>query len=194
MKTENKIIRLFLERKDSMTIREISKQIKSDYRITHTAVKRLADKKVLLSTSVGGSSLCKLNDSYSSFEIYNVENERKEDLLRNKNLLQIYKEVMNKTKSSFFVFLFFGSYVKGDFTKSSDVDMMFISNEKEFEDKISTIVSLLPVKTHVFVFSEEEFIRMKDSIKSNVVKEAIESNVILYGVEQYYNLIGKNIS
>ncbi|MEK6792665.1 MAG: nucleotidyltransferase domain-containing protein, partial [Nanoarchaeota archaeon] len=82
----------------------------------------------------------------------------------------------------------FGSYSKGEQTKSSDIDLLFVSNEKKFEENISNILSLLPIKTHAFVFTEEEFIRMKDSKKSNVVKEMIKSNVILYGVENYYRL------
>ena len=38
------------------------------------------------------------------------------------------------------------------------------------------------------MFTEEEFIRMKDSKKPNVVKEAMENNIILYGTENYYKL------
>ena len=65
---------------------------------------------------------------------------------------------------------------------------MFISNDKDFEKKVSNILSLLPLKTHFLVFTEEEFVRMKDSKKPNVVQEAIKDNVILYGIENYYKL------
>jgi len=188
MKTEDKIIRLFLKWKNPKTIREISKQIKSDYRITYIATQRLLDKRILYSKIVGKSILCELNPSYYDIETYAAENKRKKDLLKNKNLKQIYKEIMSKLKSSFFVFLMFGSYAKGKPTKSSDIDILFISNEKGFEEKISTILSLLPIKTHALIFTEEEFIRMKDSKKSNVVKEAIENNIILYGIENYYRI------
>ena len=188
MKTENKIIRLFIEEKNPKTIRGISKRIKSDYRITYTATQKLLVKNVLISKTIGKSTLCELNNSYYGIELYEAENNRKEDFLKNKNLKQVYKEVMPKVKSSFFIFLVFGSYAKGKSAKSSDIDVMFISNERGFEEKISTLFSLLPIKTHVLVFTEEEFIRMKDSKKSNVIKEAIENNIILYGVESYYRL------
>jgi hypothetical protein len=65
---------------------------------------------------------------------------------------------------------------------------MFISNDKDFEDKISNVLSLLPLKTHALVFTEEEFIRMKDSKKSNVIQESIKNNIILYSIENYYKL------
>jgi len=188
MKTEDKIIRLFIEEKNPKTIRDISKKIKSDYRITHTAIQRLLSKNILISKTIGKSVVCELNDSYYGVEIYEAENKRREIFLKNKNLKQMYKEIISKARSSFFVFLIFGSYVKGKPTKSSDIDIIFISNEKEFEEKISTILSLLPLKTHTLVFTEEEFLRMKDSKKSNVVKEAIENNIILYGIENYYRI------
>ncbi|HUS49964.1 MAG TPA: nucleotidyltransferase domain-containing protein [Candidatus Paceibacterota bacterium] len=188
MKTEKKIIKLFIEENQPKTIREISKKIKSDYRITHTATQRLLEKNILLSQIVGKSILCELNESYYGAEIYEAENKRKEYLLKNKDLKQLYREVLAKLKSAFFIFLVFGSHAKGKPTKSSDIDIIFISNENDFEEKIQNIVSLLPIKTHVLVFTEEEFMRMKDSKKSNVIKEVIKNNIILYGIENYYRL------
>jgi predicted nucleotidyltransferase len=95
---------------------------------------------------------------------------------------------MAKTGTSFFVMLLFGSYAKGRQTKTSDIDLMFITNEKDFERKITDIISLLPLKTHILVFTEEEFIRMKDAKKPNVIKEAIDNSIILYGIEEYHRM------
>lgn len=188
METEKKIISLFVEEKEPKTIREISKRIKSDYKIVHTATQRLLERDILTSKKIGKSRLCELNNLYYSLEIYEAENKRKNNLLKNKDLKQLYNEIMGKAKSSFFIFLIFGSYAKGKTTKSSDIDILFISNESGFEEKISSILSLLPLKTHALIFTEEEFIRMKDSKKSNVVKEAMENYIILYGIENYYRL------
>jgi len=188
MKTEIKIIKSFIEERSPKTIREISKRIRSDYKIVYTAVQRLLKKKILLSKIVGKSTLCELNKSYYGIEIYEAENERKEDLLKIKDIKQLYKEIMNKIKSSLFIFLIFGSYAKNKQTKHSDIDLMFISNNDKFEDRISNILSLLPIKTHALVLTEEEFTRMKDSKKPNVVKEVMKNNVILYGIENYYRL------
>jgi len=188
MKTKLKIIKSFIEDKNPKTIREIARQIKADYRITHTAAQRLIGEKILQAKKVGKSSLCSLNQSYYGVEIYEAENERKQQILKNKNIQQLYKEIMAKIETSFFVLILFGSYAKNKQTKTSDVDLLFISNEENAEDKISDTLSLLPLKTHVLVFTEEEFIRMKDSKKSNVVQEAIENNIILYGIEMYYKL------
>lgn len=179
---------MLLKNKTPKTIREIAKQIKADYRITHTASQRLIHHQILTAQTVGKSTLCQLNDSYYGIEIYTAENERKEQIIKNSNLKQLYREILAKIKSGLFVLLLFGSYAKGKQTKSSDIDLMFISNETGFEEKVSNILSLLPLKTHALVFTEEEFIRMKDAKSPNVIQEAIQNNVILYGVEGYYKI------
>lgn len=188
MKTELKSIRHFIENRKPKTIREIAQQIKADYRITYIAIQRLIGKKVLTVQTVGKSSLCSLNEKYFGMDIYEAENERREKILKNKNINQLYKEIMSKVKTGSFICLLFGSYAKGKQAKNSDIDLMFISNENDFEIKISNILSLIPLKTHPLIFTEEDFMRMKDAKKSNVIQEAIDNNIILYGIEAYYKL------
>lgn len=188
MKTKLKIVKLFIEDNKPKTIREIAKQINADYRITYTATQRLIEQDILKTQTVGKSSLCELNNFYYGIEIYKAEQERKDKILSNKNIQQLYKEIIFKLDTKFFVLLLFGSYAKSKQTKTSDIDLLFISNEKNFENKISNILSLIPLKTHALVFTEKDFIRMKDAKKSNVVQEAIENYIILHGVEIYYGL------
>lgn len=188
MRTERKIIKVFLQNKKPKTIREIAKLIKADYRITYIATQRLIQTDILETVIVGKSTLCNISPLYYGTEIYDAEAERREEILKNKNIKQLTNEIMSHVKTTFFILLLFGSYAKGKQTQSSDIDLLFISNEPHFESKISEIVSLLPLKTHILVFTEEEFIRMKDSKKPNVIQEVIERNIILYGIEAYYNL------
>src|SRR3989338_5492532 len=132
MKTELKIIKYFIENKKSTIIREISKKINSDYKITHIATQRLIQKNILKVQTVGKSSLCSLNEKYFGSYVYETENERKENILKNKNINQLYKEIMSKVKTSSFILFLFGSYAKSKQTKTSDIDLMFISNEEDF--------------------------------------------------------------
>ena len=188
MKTGLKIIKLFIEDKKPKTIREMAKRIQADYRITHTATQRLIAQNALKTETVGKSTVCQLNLSYYGMVIYEAEYERKERILHNNNINLLYKEIMSKIGTGSFILLLFGSYANSKQTKSSDLDLMFISNEKNVEDKIANILSLLPLKTQVLVFTEDEFIRMKDAKKPNVVQEALERNIILYGIEAYYRI------
>ncbi|MFH1211946.1 MAG: nucleotidyltransferase domain-containing protein [Candidatus Woesearchaeota archaeon] len=189
MKTEIKIIKLFIADRKPKTIREISKAIGSDYRITYIAVQKLLEKNILSAKTVGKSSLCSLNPAYFGFEIFKAEEERKNAALNNRNLSQLYKEIMAKAGTSFFVLLLFGSYAKQKQTKSSDIDLMFICDDKNFEKRIIESLYLLPLKTHSLAFTEQEFRKMKDSKESNVVKETIQNNIILNGSEAYYRMI-----
>ncbi|MBI2665215.1 nucleotidyltransferase domain-containing protein [Candidatus Woesearchaeota archaeon] len=188
MKTELKIIKHFITDKKAKTIREISKQIKADYRITYIAVQKLVRKKALIARTIGKSTLCEFNRWYYGVDIYLAEEERKEEIFKNSDIKQMYHEVITRIGTSFFILLLFGSYAKGKQTKNSDIDLLFITNGDHFEHKIMDILSLLPLKTHCLFFTEEEFIRMKDAKKPNVVQEAIENNILLYGVESYYLL------
>ena len=188
MKTKIKIIKSFLEDRKPKTIREIAKSIHADYKITYTAAQRLIEQNILTIQTVGKSSWCGLNAPYYGLEIDHAEKERTENFLANSSLRQLYTEIMAKVDTSFFILILFGSYAKGQATKSSDIDLLFIVNDKEFEGKIHNILSLLPLKIHALVFTEEEFIRMKNAQKTNVVHEIIEKNIILYGIEAYYQL------
>lgn len=186
MKTEIKVIKTLIENK-ALTIRGISKKISSDYKITYDASQNLINKKIISVETIGKSSLCKLSNKFN-LEIYQAEEERKLELLRNSDLNQLYKELSSKIKTSFFILLIFGSYAKHKQNKHSDIDLLFISNEKDFEKDTDNILSLLPLKTHSFVFTEDEFIKMRDSREGNVGKEAMDNYIILYGIENYYRL------
>ena len=89
MQTELKIIKYFIENKKPKTIREIAKQIKADYKITHTATQRLIQKNILKAQTIGKSSLCSLNEKYFGIEVYEAEDERKENILKNSNIKQL---------------------------------------------------------------------------------------------------------
>ncbi len=189
MKTKIKIIKALIESKEPVTIRDIGKRIHvRGYGIVHGAIQQLLQEGAIILKKAGKSSLCSLNDNYYGFEVYRAEEERKGALLKNKNLKQLYREVMSKVDTSFFIFLLFGSYASGQQTKSSDIDLMLISNDEDFEEKMNNILSLLPLKTHTLIFNEKEFTGMKDSKDSNVVKEAMGNRIILYGIENYYKL------
>ena len=190
MKTEIEIIKLFIREKKPKTIREISRALEKDYKIIHTAVQLLVNKSIIITETIGSSTLCRLSNNYG-IEVYTAESERREKILQNKNIEQINKEINTKIKTSFYILLLFGSYAKNKQTKNSDIDLIFISNEKDFENKVWDIINLIPLKVHALTFTEEEFIRMNNNKELNVVKEAIENNIILYNTEGYYKI--KNV-
>lgn len=190
METENKIIKHLIETKKELTIRELSKNVKSDYKIVNTAIHRLIQKDILEGEKVGNSLRIKLRPKLSK-EILSAEFERRENILKNKNLNVMLESLRENLSIVNFIILLFGSYAKDRATKISDIDLIFIIPEANFEKEIEKAVVLLPLKIHSLVFTEKQFTNMKNSNEPNVVKEAIKSNIILQGIEQYYSLLNK---
>ncbi len=191
MKTEIKIIKTMLSNHDTFTIRSLSNKINSDYKITHTATRKLIDKQIIKSTKIGHSNLCNLNIKRISNELFDAELERRADILKNSNILQVYKEIMSHLESSMFTMILFGSHAKNKFNAKSDVDLLFITNERGFESDLQKITSLLPLDIHSIVLTEKEFKRMYNAKQPNIVTEVSNYYIILYGIELYYNLILK---
>jgi len=75
--------------------------------------------------------------------------------------------------------ILFGSYAKGEETKKSDVDLIFIKNtKKRFLDRIDfflkKISAFLKGEINLFVYTPEEFDEMKKYSRfiNNILKEA----------------------
>ncbi len=188
MQTENKIIKYLIETKKEPTIRELAKGIKADYKIVHTAVKRLIDKKLIGEKRVGKSLQLKILNKLSK-EVLMVEIERREEMLKNKSLKIMMNSLLQNLNQVNLIILLFGSYANKKADKNSDIDLMFVVPDIKIEKKIDDAVSILPLKIHALVFSEEQFKNMLFSREINVVKEAVKNNIVLYGIEQYYSLI-----
>ena len=87
-----------------------------------------------------------------------------------------------------FIALIFGSYAKGKKSKTSDIDLMIISEsgrEKEFEK----LMNLLPLDIHLVTFNFDEFLFMAKNQDFSVVSEALNLNIILFGIEDYYRVL-----
>jgi predicted nucleotidyltransferase len=185
MKTEQKILKHLIENKGRYTIRQVSKNIGSDYRITHTAANRLIEKGLLNTETIGKSKAISLSGRFSG-EVFSVEYERQRRTLKNKDLKVIVEDL--KKVSANLTVLLFGSHAKGTSTKHSDIDLMIIVPHQSMKKRIENALSLLPFSVHDFIFTEKEFQDMRFG-KPNVVHEAIKNNVILYGIEGYYELL-----
>ena len=188
MKTENKIIKYLIETKKEPTIMHLAKEIGSDYKIVHTAVSRLIDKGLLEKKKIGKSLQLSFIPKLSK-EVFEAELERREQVLKNKNLKVMLNTIKHDIMSSNFVLLLFGSYSKNKQDKNSDIDLMFIVPKPNMEKSIEQAISILPLNIHYFVFTEKQFRKMNDTRKANLVHEAIKSNIILYGIEQYYEML-----
>lgn len=172
MKTKTKIIKALIEGDNPLTIKDLSKKIKADYRITHTSVKRLVEDMIVLPQKIGSSIVCQLNPKSCCDQIFKAEYERKLELLQDRNINQLYKDVSAKLNTSLYILL--------ASKQSSNLNLIFVSNEVNFKEKVNSILSLIPLHAEATVLTEQQ--AQESNIKT-------KSHVILHGVDSYYSLI-----
>jgi predicted nucleotidyltransferase len=187
------VVKYLLERKgQTLNMRSISLGLKMDYKVAYGIIKRLEKEKVVILEKFGNSATVRLSDKVSPL-IFEAETQRREELLKNKNLRLILDYYEKGLGTRFYVLLLFGSFAKGTQKKNSDIDLLFVvpdGREEEFERKIQNISATIPFDIHVNVFSEKDFRAMGKSKEPTVGSEAIMNNMILHGIESYYGLIG----
>lgn len=188
---EVEIVKLLIEnRGNDLSINQLAKLLKKDYKNVHNMVSRLSRMKLIKLESFGKSYKVILNNKIHPL-IFEAEYIRRMNLLKNKNIAVLF-DSFKSLRSKLFTFLVFGSYAKRKQTKQSDIDLMFIvpdSAENEIEKEIQSIACTLPLKLHINIFKESDFKAMKNSKEITAGSEAIKSNIILHGIEIFYELI-----
>ncbi len=194
---EIRILRFFIEHIiEQFAIREIARNTKIDYKLTHSTVQKLAKKNILTKKRQANVDLCSLNLGHDLTELYYVEMLRKRDFLdTHKELKSFFKSVQEKIKTPFYSLVVFGSLAKGTETKSSDLDLLVIASSRSTGEEIVRIISsealLLKRKVQPIVLDEKEFIQSLAGKELNVVVEAFKNHIIIAGVEGFYRGVHK---
>src|SRR3989338_11390631 len=122
---EAEIIKLLIEnREKELSINQIAKLLKKDYKNAHNIITRLSKMKVVKLESFGKSYKVILASKAHPL-IYEAECIRRQELLKNKDIEVMY-DSFKSMRSKLYVLLVFGSYAKKTQTKLSDIDLMFI--------------------------------------------------------------------
>lgn len=188
---EIEVIKLLLEnRNKELSINQVAKLLKKDYKNAHNIVTRLSKMRLVKLEAFGKSYKVTLINKPHPL-IYEAEILRRSEFLKNKDLSVMY-DSFKKIHSKLYVLLVFGSYAKNTQTKHSDIDLMFIvpnESEEKMEKGIQNIAGTLPLKIHINIFKESDFIAMHKSKEITVGSEAVMKNVILHGIEAYYEMV-----
>ncbi len=189
---ESVIIKFLIEHKnEELNILKVSKYLKMDYKNAYSIVKRLEKTLLVKIENFGQSSRVKLNAIIHPV-IFEAEFERRNDILKDKNIAVMLSSFKRAIKSKLYIALLFGSYAKRTQTKNSDIDLMFICPdglEDSLEKDVSRTARSMPLHLHPVVFSESQFVEMINAKESNVGQEALRNNIILYGIENYYEML-----
>lgn len=157
--TKNKmeILKTIYENKE-IHLLEISKKLNlHPYSVQKTLAKI---KPILNKKNAGKTILLSLDDTQKDYFslIEMIEDYRLNT--GNKTVDSIVKNLGNFFKDkNIIVCCLFGSYALGNYSKESDVDLLFVVKEKnkELKNKISQFSSLLGVEVNPLIFSEKEF-------------------------------------
>ena len=188
-KTQIKIMEIFVSKiNEKFSIKQISEIINKPYPLVHRSIKILIDDKFLIKDK---QNFLSLNYKENCLELAYIEVLRKKEFMKkNKTIALFEKDVLEKIKSDFFIFLVFGSSVNK--TKPRDIDILFIveNNVNQVEKILNNIASNLSLKFDINVVSVEsayEMLLKRD--EANVMNETFNNHLLIFGAENYYRLL-----
>ena len=183
-----KVLKFFVEHKNcSYSIRKIGELLKMSYKLVYKEVLTLQKEGVISVNIAGRAKMCSFNYKFSS-RIVEVEEERKKELFKNKDVKLVYDRLMD-VKQSLFILLIFGSYADKSCTKNSDIDICIITDDKSISKKMNEILEVTPIRVHMNEFTTKEFSSMLLTKKENIAHEIMKNNIILYGIENFYEMV-----
>lgn len=187
---KQKVLKFLIENKDSPhSILEISRELKSDYKNTSSALNSLSQK-VFSKSKIGNSYSISFNSNLD-FDTFLLEKLRTDEFLEKHPKLKLLKNSIEEVGYPFMIALVFGSYAKNQENKNSDVDICIISDSSENREKLSQKLNLFSLNLEIQEFTVKEFSLMLSKKQDNLSHEIIKNNILLFGIENYYNLITK---
>ncbi|MBU3897187.1 MAG: nucleotidyltransferase domain-containing protein [Nanoarchaeota archaeon] len=201
-KNQLKALNIFFKSPEKeFTSTEISKSGELPYISAFKVLEKLTEEKILGKKIRGKTGLYHLNYASSSVEKFGelIENQKKEQLLKNNQVLKIIAEdilnefsgMLNDVMISITIF---GSFVKGNQTEKSDIDTLFIirsGTKAEYEKWDYTIRSVCrgisethSKKISPFILTITDF-KEGLSKKQTLIYEIYNNHIILFGTEFY---------
>jgi predicted nucleotidyltransferase len=188
VKIEVAILRFLNENNTKkVSIVEISKALKINYKNVFDTVKILKNNNLINIKKIGNTNQISYNFKFNE-KILKVEIDKLNDILKNINILSI-KNKINEIKNKFFILLLFGSYSKNKQRKNSDIDLCLICDDEKTEKTVLNKLDILPLNLEIQTFTTDEFINSLKSTEFTVISEIKRKNIIIKGIEDYYNLL-----
>ncbi|OGY44074.1 MAG: hypothetical protein A2729_00025 [Candidatus Buchananbacteria bacterium RIFCSPHIGHO2_01_FULL_39_14] len=182
------VLKLFVDNKDkSFTIKHAAATLNINYRIAYEEIMKLEAEKLINIIKYGNANVCRFNYKYSS-KIIEIEEVRKNELFKNKDIKLIYKRI-REIKNSFYCLILFGSYANKKNKKSSDIDICLVTDNEQIHKQVSSLIEITPLNIHLQEFNTIQFISMLKSKEFNVGNEIIKNNIVLHGIENFYEMV-----
>ena len=182
----------------SFTVRQIAAGIDRDYRITYVMTMRLAQQKHIIAEKRKPVTYCRLNLKGNSALLAYIEAIRASRFLaKHRDIEVIASGLSEKIASPFFTLILFGSHVKGTASKRSDLDVLFVVQNKDMEKEVSSAVGsvarISPIGIHDVTLTSEEFAQLLRERTPNLAWEAVDDRIVPYGAESLFKILEKVI-
>ncbi len=162
---EGAIIAAFFPEAEEMTIKEILERTGYSYERVNSALKSLAEKKIVSESQKGKTLIYSLDlkspYSYSlGFNRYTLQREI-EFIKKHRTIFKAIQEI--ERNPLVWSLILFGSYSKGTETKQSDIDIMILATgkEKEVEDYVKSLRHKYGINFSPVVIPMNEFVDIK---------------------------------
>ncbi|MBS3162301.1 nucleotidyltransferase domain-containing protein [Candidatus Woesearchaeota archaeon] len=175
-------------------IKNISKNKSDNY--TYTNLIKLVENGIIKTKKIGNTVIYSLNDSIMALSTIGFLAEYEANKTKHLPHLSLQK-IQNKIKTNFFILIVTGSFAKNKQTKKSDLDIVFICDNKHDPKEIIAEIRLESELTipeiHPYVFTEEQFYQMLVNNEENYGKEIVKNNLIICGGKEYYSILKEAI-
>ena len=191
-KTQTRIMQLFVSQiTRRFTLRGVGKELNMHQALTYRASKGLIEKKLIVPDD--DNYVLDYKDNHQ--ELAYFEHLRSKAFLnKNKTLLLLTEDLIEKFPFGYFVLSIFGSTVISK--KPRDTDLMVIIEKtgdiESAEKAIYNITRNYTLNIHTIVISFESVFEMLGSRdENNVMNQVLNKHLILYGGELFYKLLKK---
>ncbi len=189
---EYTILESFFPEADDMTINNVIERCGYSYERVNTTLKLLEKKQIVKSKNVGKTLVytADYHSLYLKLAFYHYMMERKMNLA--KKHLVLYKSLKKLSEDFLGIVILFGSYSKGNETKSSDIDLMAISeNQKEIKEKVNKIISTKGFNISLANIKKQEFSKIKKE-NPELWTDLREYAIVFSGQDSYYYWMYQN--
>jgi predicted nucleotidyltransferase len=178
-------------------IQLLSKKKSRSY--VYSAIDRLVTNRIVITRKVGKSILYSPNLNSPYVQNYMAFLEEFNAWASRHIPTQIISNLATKIFSitPFYTLIVTGSYAKKAQTSKSDLDIVFICDDKIDPQKINAELKLeselsIP-KVHLYVFTRKQFLEMLSDKKENYGKEIARYHLIFKGGSAYYSILTEAI-
>ncbi len=172
-----------------LTFKDIKKRAKQkSNNAIQLALKNFMKQGIIAKRHAGNVLLYSLNAGNSTAQAYLevLNNEKISSLPKEAFIIQ--DRLLKKT--ALFILLVFGSYAKKTNTKTSDIDVAVITEQKKDIAPILETIKRQELR-HIdyHIFTQDEFISMLHEDQENLGKQIYKNCLIVYGYIPYINLV-----